>query len=191
MNVPAPAQVRIYLSGIAEMARGDRQGLSKLDLSTGGFWRSFWALLYSLPAYVFFWFADRRSYLIDHPDAEAGAGYLAKVALSDLIGIAASLGAIALLARPLNMTDRFGQWVISANWLSVPVSYLSALVVMLTITLALPDGMTFLTMMVLLVAVLVVSYRVYKVALHDDGMLAFGIIVITHIIAVMSVLMLG
>ncbi|MCR9137319.1 MAG: hypothetical protein NXI27_15085 [Alphaproteobacteria bacterium] len=191
MSVPAPAQVRGYLTGIVEMARGEAQGLNKLDLSTGGFWRSFWALLYSLPAYLFFWFADRRSYLIDNPDAEAGAAYLARAALSDLIGIAASLGAIALLAKPLNMTDRFAQWVISANWLSLPVSYLSALVVMLTINLALPDGMTFLTMMILLVAVLVISYRVYKVALKGDGMLAFGIIVITHIIAVMSVLALG
>lgn len=191
MSVPAPAQVRTYLTGIVEMARGESRGLSKFDLSTDGFWRSFWALLYSLPAYVFFWFADRRSYLIDNPDAEAGVGYLAKAALSDVIGIAASLGAIALLARPLNMADRFGQWVITANWLSLPISYLSALVVILTITLALPDGMTFLTMMVLLIAVLVISYRVYKVALHGDGMLAFGIIVITHIIAVMSVLVLG
>lgn len=191
MSVPTPAQVQIYLTGIAEMARGEPQGLSRLDLSAEGFWRSFWALLYSLPAYAFFWFAERRSYLIDNPEAEAGAGYIAKIALSDIAGIALSLCAIALLARPLNMADRFGQWVITANWLSLPVSYLTALVVILTVNLALPEGMNFLTMMILLVAVLVISYRVYKVSLGGDGMLAFGIIVITHIIALMSVLVLG
>lgn len=191
MTAPSPAQVQGYLTGIAEMARSEARGLSRLDLSAGGFWRSFWALAYSLPAYAFFWFTDRRNYLLEHPEAEAGAGYIAKIAVADLAGIVLSLGVVALLARPLNMADRFVQWVIAANWLSLPVSYVTALAVLLTVNLALPDGMTFLTMMILLVAVLVISYRVYKVALDDDGMLAVGLIVITHIISVMSAILLG
>jgi hypothetical protein len=191
MTIPSLSEVRFYLTGIVEMARGQQQGLSYLDLSAGGFWRSFWAIFYALPAYIYFWIADRNEYLAENPEAQAGAGYIAKTAFADFFGIALSLAAIALLARPLNMADRFGQWVITANWLSLPISYLTALIVMLTINLALPEGMAFLTMMILLAGVLVISYRVYKVALNNDGMLAVGVIIITHIVALMSVMLLG
>ena len=190
MTAPSAAQVQHYLSGIAAMARGDAQGLSQLDLSYRGFWQSFWAYAYALPAFGFLWFTDRHIYLETAENAEAGADYIFRAVLSDVVGIALSIGVIALLARPLGMSDRFGHWLISANWLSLPLAYLVALVLALVVIVSPPDGLVVITMILLQVALLVVSFRVYKAAFDGDGMLAFGVIAITFVIELMAALTL-
>ncbi len=191
MTMPAPDEVVYYVGGIADMARGERRGLSRFDLSTRGFWRSFWAVFYALPAYAYFWLFDRSLYLAENPNAEAGIGYIARAALGDAVALVLSLAVVAALARPLNMTNRFAQWVIAANWLSLPVSYATAAAVMLASALGGTNDLVFLVMMLLLAAVLFVSFRVYRIALNDDGMLAIGLIVITHAVALLTVQLIG
>ena len=188
MTIPRPAEVNYYLTGIVDMARGDRGGLAYLDKSARGFWRSFWALFYALPAYIYSWFHDRTVFQANNPETVVGADYIVRSALADAAGLVVSLVVVALLARPLGMTDRFVQWVIASNWLSLPLAYIAGVVLMVTTVLGTHGSLTFLLMIVLIVGVLVVSYRVYKIALEGDGMLAVGIIIITHLVGLFVML---
>lgn len=189
--MPRPDEVLAYLAGIADMARGVPRGLSSLDLSTDGFWRSFWAYLYALPAYLYFWYVDRATFLAENPGVEAGFDYIARIAVREILAVILSLVAVALLARPLNMTNRFAQWVIAANWLSLPVAYVTAAVFVLTIGLGGSSEAALPVILLVWAATLFVAYRVYRVALNDDGMLAVILIVLTFAVGFLTLLVLG
>ncbi len=188
---PSSQEIRIYLTGIVKMARGDATGLNHLDVSMRGFWRSFWVLPLCLPAFAMFWIADRNALVADHPDMETGFGFFVKVALTDLAGILLSLLAVAVLARPLNMTDRFVQWVIAGNWLSLPLAYFMAAVTWLSVKMPGPEGADLPFLLIAIGTALFASYRVSKVALNGDGMLAFGLLIMTELIFMLSTIMLG
>lgn len=191
MRPPSSGEVGNYLTGIARMAFGDAEGLKFLDLTTRGFWRSFWAFAYSLPAYCVVWIADRNSLLTAQPETQAGFGYLVSSATTDVAGIALALLAVALLARPLRMSNRFAQWVIVGNWLSLPIAYVMAPINWLAVGIPGAEGIAAALTILAIVGVLVISVRVYRVALGGDGMLAFGLLVISELIYIMTKLSLG
>jgi len=189
--MPTWTEITGYMIGIAEMARDDRRGLARLDLTVRGFWRSFWVIVYTLPAQIYFWMLDRSRFLEANPEQTAGAGFIIRSFVDELVALIASLAVIGLLARPLGMSDRFVQWVIAANWLSLPAVYFAAFVAMATALLGMPDGGAFWIMLAALIGILIISFRVYRVALNDDAMLAFGVIVIFYIVSWMTMIALG
>ncbi len=189
MTIPRPAEVTHYVTGVVDMARGDARGLAYLDISTRGFWRSFWALFYALPAFVYRWFLHRELALAEGLEVEAG--YIFRLALVDLAVLVVTLAVLAALARPLGMTDRFVQWVIADNWLSLPLYYAWGVLLVLMRAAGAPSGLSGLLETMLYVAIIWICYRVYKVALDGDGMLAVGIIVITTVIGLIVRLSIG
>ena len=191
MTMPSGAEIGRYMTGIVEMARGERRGLSYLDLTVRGFWRSFWVILYNLPAQGYFWLLDRSRILEANPEQTAGAVFFIRSFVNEIAALIAALVVIGLIARPLGMSDRFVQWVIAANWLSLPAVYFAAAVAMLTALLGLSDGGAFWIMLAAVIGILVISYRVYKVALNDDAMLSVGVIVIAYVVSWITMIALG
>ncbi|MCP4999122.1 MAG: hypothetical protein GY933_10280 [Hyphomicrobiales bacterium] len=179
MTVPSANEVATYLTGIYKRVRGEEAGLQYLDLSLTGFWRSFWAYAYALPAFGFFWILDRDVQLQGDPDLVIGAGFFIKAAFTDILRIAAALGAVALAARPLGISGRFAQWVIVANWLVLPVLYVLAAVGLAAYSVSGAGGSGPLIMIAILAA-LIVSWRVYRSTLGGDGLLAFMVLLISE-----------
>ena len=190
MTVPSINEVASYLTGIYDLMRGEPAGLNRLDLTTSGFWRSFWAFAYALPALCFFWILERDILLAQQPDTELGAGFFVRTAATDVVGVVASLAAVAIAARPLGMSDRFAQWVIAANWLALPVSYVLAAVGLATLSVSGVGGAGPMFMIALLAA-LVIGWRVYRSALGGDGLLAFLVLVISEFTSVLVSIVLG
>ena len=190
MNAPSINEVTGYITGIFELMRGEPAGLNHLDLTTSGFWRSFWALVYALPAYFFFWVQDRNLQMLAEPEWEPGAGFFVKAAISYGLSIACALIAVAVASRPLGMSDRFAQWVIATNWLSLPVSYILAAVGLAAYSVSGPEGSAPL-MMIVFLAALVVSWRVYRSALGGDGLLAFIVLFISQFVSILVAVIIG
>ncbi|WP_136657545.1 hypothetical protein [Nitratireductor sp. XY-223] len=189
MTPPSINEVTAYVTGVVRMIRDEPEGLQLLDLSAEGFWRSFWAIVYSLPAYLVFWTTDRLAQLTENPEAELGVGFFLRSAVTDLAGIAAALLAVAVIARPIGISDRFVQWVVAGNWLSLPLNYVMAAITLFSLGLFGFDGSFILV--IVFIAALVISWRVYRVALDGDGLLAFGILVLTQIVFVLTTVALG
>lgn len=190
MTIPSINEVASYLTGIYRLVRGDEGGLDHLDITTSGFWRSFWAFAYSLPAFCFFWLLERDIQLASYPDVKIGAGFFFKAAATDVASIAAAIGAVALAARPLGISGRFAQWVIAANWLSLPLSYILAAVGLAAYSTSGVAGTGPLVMIAVLAA-LVVNWRVYRSALGGDNTLAFIVLLISEFVSVSVSMALG
>ncbi|MEM6463178.1 MAG: hypothetical protein AAF724_14790 [Pseudomonadota bacterium] len=189
MTVPSINEVSGYMTGIVKLVQGDQSGLYFLDLSTRGFWRSFWAFVYCLPAFAYFWVLERNAELQRFPDQLLGTGFFARAAIAEVLSIAAALVAVAIAARPLGIADRFAQWVIAANWLSLPISYVLAAIGLAATSIP-GSGGGFLVM-IAVIAALIVTWRVYRSALNGDGMLAFIVLLISQAVSVLVAVGLG
>ncbi len=74
--MPGFEEISVYLRGIFALVMGRREGLSWLDVSAGGVWRSFYAILWSLPALAVGWASFRLSFLAAFPaGTSVGAGF--------------------------------------------------------------------------------------------------------------------
>ena len=187
--MPSINEMAAYVTGVVKMARNEAEGLNYLDLSTSGFWRSFWAYAYSLPAYLVFWLSNRAAIMAAAPHANCGTGFFVYSALSDAVGIALGITAVALVARPMGIADRFVHLIVSANWLSLPLAYVMAAGTLLTMGTGGESG-SFLLLIIILGA-LAVSWRVFRVALGGDGLLAFGLLVLMELVFVITNVVLG
>ncbi|MBZ0161135.1 MAG: transporter [Notoacmeibacter sp.] len=134
--MPSHEEIQRYVAGVWQMmitARPD--GLRLLDISADGFWRSFWALALALPPMSIAWVAAAPAYVT------ADTGKLSVVLRLGLIDLAVwlvPLVALAILARPIGMADRFVHFVISGNWGGAVIAWLLAPVSILL--LFLPEG---------------------------------------------------
>ncbi|MEM9104022.1 MAG: hypothetical protein AAGC96_00095 [Pseudomonadota bacterium] len=187
MNPPSINEVSGYLTGVFKMVQGDDAGLRNLDLSTDGFWRSFWALIYSIPAFCVIWAAERRLRLQADSTLELGTSAFARDFVVEILTIAVVLLVVAMLARPMGIADRFAHWVISTNWLTLPVIYVVASVHLAASSVA--GGELF--FLIASIATLVVYFRVYRVALAGDGMLAFMVLMIALCIEIFITIAAG
>lgn len=187
--MPSINEMAAYVTGVVKMARNEAEGLNYLDLSTSGFWRSFWAYAYCLPAFLTFWLSERAVRLATVPDEALGTGFFLRSVLSDAVGIALGILAVALVARPIGIADRFVHLIVSANWLSLPLAYVMAAGTLLTMGTGGESG-SFLLLIIILGA-LAVSWRVFRVALGGDGLLAFGLLVLMELVFVITNVVLG
>ncbi|MEX3011278.1 hypothetical protein [Hoeflea sp. TYP-13] len=191
MTIPSLNEVAAYLTGVVKMVRGETEGLNYLDLSWRGFWRSFWAFAFSLPAYGVFWMSERNSLLASSPDIELGAGFFLRAAVSDVAGVIAAICAVAIAARPLGISDRFVQWVVAGNWLSLPLSYATAAVTLVSLGAVGSQGAAAPLLLIVVLVSLVITWRVYRVALDGDGLLALILLVISEFVFVLVSLVIS
>lgn len=177
------------MTGIVRMVRNEPDGLNYLDLSTRGFWQSFWSYAFSLPAYIALWLSNRAAQLAATPDSDLGTGLFLRAALTDATGIAVGICAVAVVARPMGIADRFVHLIVSTNWLSLPLVYATAMTTLLTIGTGGESG-AFLQLIIFLAA-LTISWRVIRVALGGDGLMAFGLLVLMQLVFALTKVVLG
>ncbi len=164
------------LYGVVRLAARDPDGLNHLDLTVEGFWRSFFAALVALPLFLVEREIARGIVAALDPGkgiAPLGADlavYLLDWPLSALV----LLGVTWILGR----TDRFALLVIAMNWLAV-VS-LGILCVTELVVLAAPAIFTPF-MMVVHLAILVIEFRVARIALGAGIVPAVGVVIVANL----------
>lgn len=171
-----PAEVRSYLTGIGMLAKNNPGGFQRLDLTADGFWRSFGAILYTLPAFVVSWISYRQTYLGATEGSETGPGFFAMLAVIDLANWIVPVIAVGLLAGLLGIASDYGRWVIATNWLSVPVAYALALPVGLGLLLPGFAPVGVLVSLVFFGFAIALLYRVSRLSLSGNGTVAFAIV---------------
>ena len=124
--MPSYAEIRRSLEGVWRLARGDRGGMSLLDLSVDGFWRSFAAALLVAPAYALV-VVDQYANL-GWPDAPVWTAVAE--ALSYVCGWVAFPIAAIFLTRLLGLSARYVPLVVANNWSAVVQMALYATVVL-------------------------------------------------------------
>lgn len=168
--------------------RGDRGALQAFDTSFDGFWRSFSVIIALAPLYAVIFLAQQRlveSDLARDLDASfpTGGFYFWKVAAT-LVDWVAFPAVAALIAGPLNITNRYVLLIVARNWTSIlavlPYSFVSLLYGLGMLPAA---GYVWLAVIVLIV-VIRFRYQVYSAALGGPTGLVIGIVALDFLLAV-------
>lgn len=171
--MPQIEEIGSYLKGIWLLLTGKPEGFAFLDITAVGFWRSFAAMLWCLPAMAVSWSAWRLYYLSNMPTGTlAGPSFIFKLALVDLASWMVPLLLIALLARPLGYGRQLAPIVIATNWLSVPIFYALSVPAALRLTVPGSDGLTSLLSLILLVLAFTAVFRLFKAIISEHTLLA-------------------
>lgn len=184
--MPGLEEVEAYVHGIFLLARNRAEGFKWLDISADGFWRSFWSIAYAVPALAVSWASYRALFLhAAGSGGSAGAGFVLRLALIDVVTWIAPLVAVGVAAKPLGIRHSFGRFVIATNWLGTVTAYALALPSLLRMAF----GDTSLVVATASVAVFVVTilllYRVTRLAFDGDGMTAAIVTIGTIIFSIM------
>jgi len=117
------------LSGAWAIMRGQPEGLSRLDLSLDGFWRSFGAIVLLAPFAMLALLSQRRLAAAagEATVATSSAG-LGLEAIGLLLDWLAFPLVFALLARPLGLSGRYVAFIVARNWGAVLISAMVAVV---------------------------------------------------------------
>jgi hypothetical protein len=125
--MPLLDEVLVYIKGLWLLIQGDREGYRWLDISEDGLWRSFTAMLWSLPALAVGWASWRLYYLSAMPSGTTvGFGFFVKLMITDLAGWLLPIALTAILARPLGFSIFVVPVIVTTNWLQVPLAYAMA-----------------------------------------------------------------
>lgn len=161
--MPSFTEIKIYISGLWLLARGDAQGLRLLDLSDRGMMRSFWAFLWSLPAMFVYWSGIRFAFLASGPEgATAGPIFFARLFMIEAVNWMMPLILVAVLCMFLNAERKFPAIVVITNWLSVPLAYAYALLTALLFLIPAAAGVIALLQLVLLIATVFAISRMLR-----------------------------
>jgi hypothetical protein len=123
--MPRLEEVQYYFRGLWLLLMGRLEGFGWLDFSERGFWRSWWAVVYCLPAMMLSWAGLRMYYLSTMPaGAAAGPTYVAKLITVDAATWIISYLALAIAMLLSGYASRILPMIIAINWLSVPLQWL-------------------------------------------------------------------
>lgn len=158
------------------------QGFALLDISRDGFFRSFGAFLWCWPAQTFLWTLVWR----DAPEIrpEGLADYLRFFAIVGLCDIAAWIVPVLVLipaARIFGFGKRFTPLIVATNWFGLVAVYIAFIPGVLRLFTPIPVEAGQLLALVFYGMVIGLYYRVARMSLGNDPMLAALVTMITLI----------
>lgn len=171
-----PGEVERYVAGALQLARNDPRGFARLDLSADGFWRSFAAILYAVPAFIVSWVNYRHGYVLAAgTEATTGLGFYTRLALIDIANWLVPLLIVGFVAAPLGLSANFGRWVIATNWLSLPIAYMMAFPVALALLAPGWAAFALIASLMLFALAIAAFFRVTRLAFDGDLPVAIAI----------------
>nr|WP_314090351.1 hypothetical protein [uncultured Shinella sp.] len=174
--MPGLDEVLYYLTGVYLLLKQKQEGFGWLDLTMRGLTRSFWALLWCLPAFAVIWASWRLYYLAGMPaETHAGVTFLVKLAFIDLVGWLLPLALLAVLARPLGYGQYLATVVTASNWIAVPFAYAAAIPFALTLVLPASGPFAGLLLYAVFGASVVLQFRLVWMCVGKQTLLASAI----------------
>lgn len=172
------------LSGAWAIMRGRAEGLSRLDLSLDGFWRSFGAILLVAPFTVLALLSQAQLAATADVTAEARAtGVLGVEAVGVLVDWVAFPIVFALLARPLGLGDRYLAFIVARNWSAVLISAMAAFVYAPHLLGLFPSQLAPALFLMVLVVALRFAYVIARTALGVPWGVALPIVALDYLLS--------
>lgn len=114
--MPPVENIQTYLTGAWHMMSGKPEGLRRLDISSDGFWNSFFAIVVAAPVMLIGWIAVAGD--LSGADAAFGTrlGLIARLALVDIGTWVLPYAGLAAVAGHAGVGDRFVHYVVASNW---------------------------------------------------------------------------
>lgn len=149
------------------------------NVGLDGFWRSFYAVVLILPAYLFVVMAERAR-IIDDPAVsggfDGGAFFVNKILTLGFDWVTLPI-VLALVAAPLGVSRSYVPFVVARNWGAVLATAPFGLVELLYLLGILGSGAAHMFALVFLVVVVRYNYLIARRALGVDIWFAIGLII--------------
>jgi hypothetical protein len=116
--LPPISEVRLYISGLWLLVKGNPTGFRCLDISDRGMMRSFWAIVWSLPAIASSWIWWRLAYLQGLPEGQSLGGiFFLRMGMLEAANWLLPLVLAGVLALLMGFGRHFPAIVLITNWL--------------------------------------------------------------------------
>jgi hypothetical protein len=170
--LPSISEVKLYLLGLWLLVKGDRSGFQYLDMTDRGMMRSFWAIVWCIPAIGFSWIWWRLAYMQGMPPGQSlGSIFFIRMAMLEAANWLLPLVLVGTLCLLLGIGRHFPAIVFTANWLSVPFSYIYGLLSVLLILLPSITGLIALIWLAAIVVLVVSLSRIFRIFLGDQKLM--------------------
>jgi hypothetical protein len=177
--MPTLKEVEFYLRGLWLLFKQDPSGFSYLDLTDRGAMRSFWAVLWALPAILISFAWWRLLYLQGLPEGtETGALFFFRLALVEASNWLFPLILLGVLSWIVGIGEKFASMVVVINWLALPVSYSYGLLVLLMMFLPGLAGLVALLWFLLMITVIAALFRIIRMIVGDQLLMVSTIVLI-------------
>lgn len=177
--MPTLKEVEFYLRGLWLLFKQDPSGFSYLDLTDRGAMRSFWAVLWALPAILISFAWWRLLYLQGLPEGtETGALFFFRLALVEASNWLFPLILLGVLAWIIGIGEKFASMVVVINWLALPVSYSYSLLVLVMMFLPGLAGVVALLWFLLMITVIAALFRIIRMIVGDQLLMVSTIVMI-------------
>lgn len=168
------------------MVRGDDAALDEMDITADGFWRSFGAIVFAMPAMFFSWVSDARYLAFNGVELSMGQLVISYAVLELMLWILPIL-ILAFVLKPMQLAHRFTHLVIVRNWFSVPIYYLFAVLALPSLVIAGWETPGLLQLTIIFVMVWI-QVRLTRMALQCEPWIASILIVGEFLIAIFAFL---
>lgn len=164
MPMPGGDEIQNALRASWRLMQGKPDAVRQLDLSADGFWNSFFAFVVAIPPLFVFWTGEAIE------QAPAAFGERVGIILRLIVIEAASwAGPILLIAYGLyrfGRHDRVAAVVVANNWGGALLAWFILPVILITAILPTESGLGPVLMLLMLIAVLVLSWRLNNAVLN-------------------------
>lgn len=172
--MPSFGEILHYFSGVWLLMWGRSEGLSRLDLSVDGFWRSFSAVLVALPVLLLAAMNDASSY-IDRAGFLAPLPVILRLALATVLAWLVTYALFALTARHIGLGERMVHYIVAGNWATALLAWLLVPVHLLSLVFALDEEAALLLLLPVSLALLVFDWRLTNTVLDKGPAMATAV----------------
>lgn len=164
-----------HVERLVRMIRGDENALYEMDITAEGFWKSFSAIVFALPAFFFAWVTEARDLAMMGVQYSMISMVLIQ-AFVDLIVWLVPVAVFVWVLKLLDLSSRYSHLIITRNWMSLFFAYVY-------VVLDLPSffvpgfELPLLIIFVVLVLMLFLATRFTRIALDCNPALAAVLVV--------------
>ena len=176
--------LRENLAGAWSVMRSRPEGLSRMDLSIEGFWRSFGAIILLIPFAILAQISQEMIVAAaDDPLVAQSEGGIGAEAFALIVDWFAFPLVFALMARPLGVGARYVPFIVTRNWASVIIAAMVAVVHAAHIVGLLPSTLAPYLLLVAVAVALRFSYVIARATLGVSAAMALPIVALDLLIS--------
>lgn len=178
-------ETQASLTGAWRLMLGKTDGLRLLDLSADGFWNSFYAMIFAVPALIVGWVGIANE--IGDPDVFAGRlTMLFRLAAVDFGAWVLPLIGLALVAPHAGIGERFVAYVVASNWASAIIAWLMLPPALIRLFLPASDAAGFLSLFCFLLS-MVLTWRMTNAVIGKGAAIGTAVFVGMFLISLVVV----
>ncbi len=166
--MPSLDEIYRYFFGVWRMMLGKKDGLTYLDISADGFWRSFYAIVIALPPLLASWVLFAANLTAGKEDFGLRFAIVSRTAFVDISAWLVPIIIIGIIAPYIGIRREYAAYIIATNWGAALLQWCFAPITLLQ--LFYPSNSSFLTILTALFIMIAVilGYQLTYIALQKS-----------------------